>query len=790
MPIKSLESLLFESKLVHSSSISVLQNATIGIDVEHYLSRIYTFKKEQYLYGIGGAPSSLSAYINSDVKVFNEFNIRPIFVFPGLPITEEEQAAPKNRLTPQEQHLEATWARLNSKHSMITGPQFGYLGESFRLNLDPLPIGPMINDIVSLLIENGIDYIISPYNASFQLSYMYQNGLIDSIYGSTDTLLTMVDKFILGMEFQSKDFRYVDKQKVLTEFNLTERQFLDLSIMVGCSAQLRTFSNLPSLLTPNHMQPIQHLGYFRIALDIFFQYVNFKGTAPHDLLDYISTLNDPHLVNLYKRGHAAIKYMPVINSAGQVELFLTEMAKLGLVENNDIIHEQLADKNITDVGRPRIPSDLHSVISQRLPSEIYFYQSLGLIPIKLLEAITLGAYFVRTPLDLGGVQACKRLVSSTLFQTILDAQFNMLTLLLARYYQVKRIKVFYWFKEEPFELNSRQIPPVSDKLSNLNFVYDKSDKFQLKDFWKCVTSSSAITNTESSVNSQSLVATSFLRVLSLMGVVDEKGILSRYGQILLSFISNCSDISNGTIEQLLLIYILCLQEKDSLFNNDISLLSVPKSLKEDSTGQELSSEESQAIGLISRIFTLQKLNICPINYQGPISRSLLSFRSQVKFIQETIQHTLQVCLVDLIVREEKVKLETESKNDWYNIVAQIPFFDDLSNTLLGVMSEIFFEYCLRLKKSGKPNADCINGGRSHLLDTILQVGKPSYNINLNSVNSVSPLQFDLDFKAALQLWNYFRSFSQAMSEADVDIFTCDDMKVIEKADAIVRNFTE
>ena len=57
--------------------------------------------------------------------------------------------------------------------------------------------------------------MISPYDASFQLSYLYQSGIIDIVYGSTDLLLTKIDKFILGMEFQSKDFRFVNKNKVL-----------------------------------------------------------------------------------------------------------------------------------------------------------------------------------------------------------------------------------------------------------------------------------------------------------------------------------------------------------------------------------------------------------------------------------------------------------------------------------------------------------------------------------------------------------------------------------------------
>ena len=105
--------------------------------------------------------------------------------------------------------------------------------------------------------------MISPYDASFQLSYLYQSGIIDIVYGSTDLLLTKIDKFILGMEFQSKDFRFVNKNKVLKGLNLSERQFLDLCIIVGCGSNQR-------LSHYSRPYPISLLreGYAIIVVDI------------------------------------------------------------------------------------------------------------------------------------------------------------------------------------------------------------------------------------------------------------------------------------------------------------------------------------------------------------------------------------------------------------------------------------------------------------------------------------------------------------------------------------------
>ena len=81
--IKSLESFLFERGLVGSYAIEALNNCTLGIDVNHYVSRLLTNKREQYLDAIGGFPTSLKMYLESDLKIFKDFNITPIFVFNG-----------------------------------------------------------------------------------------------------------------------------------------------------------------------------------------------------------------------------------------------------------------------------------------------------------------------------------------------------------------------------------------------------------------------------------------------------------------------------------------------------------------------------------------------------------------------------------------------------------------------------------------------------------------------------------------------------------------------------------
>lgn len=783
---------------MNTSSIEILLNATIGIDVEHYLSRIYTYKKEQFLFGLGGVPSSLNSYIQSDLHVFKEFNIRPIFVLPGLRINSHQKSFTTNELSPQEQHIETTWNKLYSKHSTSSGSNFLYMNESFRLHSDPLPIRPMVNDLVQYFIENGIDYIISPYDASFQLSYLYQNGFIDSIYALTDVLLTKVDKFILGMEFQSKDFRFVYKLKVLNDMNLTERRFLDLSIMVGCSVQPETFSNFPPLPKANPMAPYSQLNYFRLALDLFYQYNAFCGGNAQDLYGYISGLGDRNLVELYLKGHAVVKYMPVMNSAGFVELYCNEMAKIGLAhlldfkETTELPKENeeslISDKREQDKKQQlRIPTEIHSIISQRLPPEIYFYQSLGLLPLKLLGAITLGKYHVRPPLESGLGDAYKKLITSDFRENSLDYQFNLVTQLLARYYQGKKIEVVYWFKDGKRELNSRIIPPIYSRLGHLNLTLDEAQPFTMSSFFKALPGAFTDKNNLLGANESSIIATGLLRGFSLVSIVSNEEILP-IGVILRKFVESHPMADDTTIQSLTLLLLLLKFDPASLFANDRNHPGVPRSFKDAGADLELTMEEADQVTLLSRVFSLQKFRINPINYQGPISRSLTYFRSQIKVIHDLILGSVQVAMVDLLSRNEKLKLQFQTREQWYNIIRQIPFFRDLNNTLLGVVCEIYYDRCIKLAKKGLSPEESAKSAKSNLMDTIFQVQNPSFNINLNSVNSVSQEQFVQDFGKGIEFWSHFKDLAKIASEEDPKLLSKTNLSVVMKTNELVKSY--
>lgn len=800
MPIKSLESFLFERKLTYTSSLDILSNSVLGIDAEYYLSRIYTFKKEQFLAAIGGVPSSLADYIYTDLQVFQEFNIKPLFVISGLPIQSQIVTYRQNELSPQEQHVDYIWNKLNSPaHTQ-------YLYENFRLYSENLPLEPMINDLIKIFIELGIDYLVTPYNASFQLSYLYQENLVDAIYGSTDLLLTKIDKFILAMEFPTREFRFVDKFRMLQEFGLNERQFQDLSLMVGCTFQPNTFPIFPP--TPKPVPNYPQLNNFKIGLDIVYQYMQFSGNNSN-LYGYILSLNDPKLTDLYMKGQTAIKYVPIINKQGYTELYNVEMAKFNLERDADfIIEDDLASASTSSAGTPnesnnnnkpttpsttkivaKIPANLHDIISQRLPPEFYFYQSIGLMPLKLLNSVTGGQFVVRPPLELGNSASFKKLLTSKFYLDNLDQQYNLITQLLARYYQVKKIKVKFWFRDE-IELNSRMMPTVSKRIGHL-FINEKLETFDLRTFFAQSLTGEYNTKEELKFKGD-LVSTVVLRTLFLYGIVDEKSQLSSIGQILEIFTRETAKIKKEELEHLVIILLLLKSQTLKLNEVNKEFPGVANQYKVVNSTYELNASEVTTINLISRVMSLKKFNSSPINYQGPVSRNLLNFRSHVEFINTTLLHTIECVLTDLVVRQEQnnIKLAYENKDEWLQLINQLPFFKNVNNTLMGIVAEIYFEVALKHQKTASTTTnEAATFATNYIADHIFQVANPSYNINVYGVNSTTADQMKTDLKDAVAWWKTFVGFIKVVNAVDKSL--CDDslLKGINDADEFVNQFS-
>ena len=725
MAIKSLEQFLFERGLVGTYPLDSLKNSTLGIDMTHYVSRILTVKKEQYLDAIGGFPNTLKLYLESDLKIFKEFNITPIFIFDGSlsqnnllnsghfnpndklqsnknannNTTSDNNTNKDNNNNTTDKELSLlqrnkAWTQWNN---LLTANQSNYIDQPPSPN-EPFHYYATIDsnryqqDLINYFIEHDIHYQIAPFQAWSQLAYLYSNNYIDSIYGPTDCLmLSGVNRFILGMEFPNNDFRYIDKNKILKDIGITLREFVDISMAVGNTLQ-------PLTLPPLQIYPKNKI--FEIALEMVLN----AGTNfyLYQLSNQVDSMTKTFLEQ-YQRGISHLKYMPVMLDSGKVDLYINDF-------EHSVTNKENKDKNKKEdhtMSLP-VPNDVHDFITQRLPNEYYFYKSIGLATGKLFNAITTGVYPEDAPLSGGSSDSYRKLVKDSVTD-FKNKELNLLTQPINRYFQMKQIKQINWFtNDNDTVLLNRTTPSIFDKLNHLIVKQDKEDlKFSISSFVKLLSESTDLAKDfiskdvlfPNSVpvekklnNSFDLLSTTLLRSLVQLEFFDydfDKKFLkpTRWGEILLKFNNDEMKIDSKYQENLLILLIF-LKTKVLDISKEFNP-PVHSALSDHTLGSY--PQESSYILLLTRVLTLFQVEQKPANYHGPIDKKTLIFQDHLTFIKENMNDMFESILVSSLTANEFNKLKFDNYEWQSEIVSKMPFKLNLPNVIMAIMWEFFLQ---------------------------------------------------------------------------------------------------
>ncbi|SCU94132.1 LAFA_0F20076g1_1 [Lachancea sp. 'fantastica'] len=737
MPIKSLESFLFERGLVGSYPIESLKNATLGIDVDHYVSRLLTSKREQYLDAIGGFPTSLKLYLESDLQVFQEYEITPVFIFSGSPVATQAEASghytaaaaeaaaaasnanlsgpvgsvsgsssrtPKEAVLAQRHKAWTQWTNLLSNNQSTYVDQPIPPTEAFRYNV-PLDTKRFQSDLIAYLISRGICYQVAPYSSWIQLAYLLQQGFIDAIYGPTELLLLgSVEKFILGMEFPNKEYRFVDSKRVLNDLRCSMEEFIDISMAVGNDLQ-------PYTLSPLGVYPSQQL--FEVALDmVLTSGTDFYAYQFVNPVKAESTL----LVSRYQKGVSALRYMPVLKEDGKVELFSAERSKDATSAGSDSTQSTPSSAGSSDV----IPSDVHDVVAQRLPHEYYFYRSLGLTSGKLLDALTTGVYAEEPPLDGGSSDSYRQLVKDSVEQ-FKNKEINQLTQPINRYYQIKPIKQVKWFApDDPVTLTNRATPPIFDRVNLLVVKTGNSElEFSISNFIstlngaqslsqsfvsKQVIFPNSVPSSEKLSTSFDLLATSFLRTLTLLEFFEfdpaNKSLKATpWGEILLSL--DLQKVDTQFAEPLFILLVFFKTQVLSLFQE-----TAPPTLSALSKATLRSyPKESSYILAITRVLSALKMDQKPSNYHGPVDRKTLVYRDHLDFIRENLNDLYETTTMSCLTAGEFDRLSLDNFGWQTTVVGAMPFKLSTPSTVLAMIWEFYLQKYLH---NGNSKSDAMS----------------------------------------------------------------------------------
>lgn len=288
----------------------------------------------------------------------------------------------------------------------------------------------------------------------------HPKSYIHAIYGPTDTLLYPgVDKLITSLDLTSAtpSFTFTSKRSILNDLGVNEDQFLDIGILVG-------FDHSPTF------PPNMHDQALKATVDMVKYYKS--GHAAVTAFAEHHGVKSTQYADQYARTRSMIKYSLILSSEGTVvplPLAITIPLTHGH-PNHHPHHPTAAD----------IPSDLHEIFTHRLPDEVYFYLSRGLLGPQALVWLTCGQIVEPPPLDNGETTEYKRFVKEVITDGQTGPRATALALISSvahTFWNNRKVMGNFWFEnppphgQKPVQHSSAQTVQLAERVAGWNVSY-------------------------------------------------------------------------------------------------------------------------------------------------------------------------------------------------------------------------------------------------------------------------------------------------------------------------------
>jgi len=263
-----------------------------------------------------------------------------------------------------------------------------------------------------------------------------------------------MDKLITALDLTSSNptFQYTSKRGLMQELGVTEDQFLDIGILVG-------FDHSPPF------PPTVHEQALKATVDMVKYYKS--GHAAVLVFSDHPAVKTIQYSDHYARTRSMIRYSLILSSDGTVLPLPLALTTHGHPNNHP--HPTAAD----------IPQDLHEIFTNRLPDEIYYYLSRGLLGPQALVWLTSGQIVENPPLDNGETTEYKRFVKEVITEGQTGPRATALALVSSvanSFWANKKVQGFFWFEpnvhnQKAIQHNSPQTAQLADRVTGWNVMY-------------------------------------------------------------------------------------------------------------------------------------------------------------------------------------------------------------------------------------------------------------------------------------------------------------------------------
>lgn len=292
-----------------------------------------------------------------------------------------------------------------------------------------------------------------------------------------------MDKLITSLDLISAtpSFSFASKRGLIADLGVSEDQFLDIGLLVG-------FDHSPPFPPTTHEQAL------KATVDMV-KYYKSGHAAVSAFVDH-PTVKSIQYPDHYARTRSMIKYSLIFTWDGQV-------MPLPLVVNTPSGHGHPSHHPHHPTAAD-IPADLHEIFTNRLPDEIYFYLSRGLLGPQALVWLTSGQIIENPPLDNGDTTEYKRFVKEVITDGQTGPRATALALISSvanAFWTNKKVIGYFWFEQpsshgqKPIQHNSIQTVQLAERVSGWNVTYTVVEE-ELRRQNVCMTSNNPILSSD------------------------------------------------------------------------------------------------------------------------------------------------------------------------------------------------------------------------------------------------------------------------------------------------------
>lgn len=653
-----------------SLPLSILKDATLGIEVDHFVSKVIGsghHKRDFLIKAVSAIPFSLENAVDSLVAALKSNGVHAVFVFSGLELASLDKPFTRHEIRNQ-QRLRA-WNLFDRTQGDLSSVVLDE-SDTSSLKLQQTYFRPLIQ----LFVNKGIEFMVAPYTSSAQLSYIIseENGYIDAIYGSSNCLLYKnTERLITYIDVRNGNFQCVNKKALLSELGFTHEQFVEAGIAVGGSDVNKvTFPPIEHLFN----QPMSPMSPFRAVVD----FVQVHSSISNAVVSFPDSHKSPSYADRFVKALACVQFQPVLKDSG----------KAGPINEEEL------------------PNNIHDMVGQRLPDEVLFYLSRGMIGPEMLNVLTSGVYLEDSPFDGGESKEYRDFINK--LQPLRSKILSFLNQALHRYYQYKNIKSIFWFDPGKEHFFDKINPPmyvqvgsswkVSDQVLQKKLNVDEKDisigsLLQLLDgasneyIQETVAKRSipqpvagGATSFQPALNTDTeVLANVYLRSLHAASYIGSDHKLTDWGKVLAAGIEK----SPSQAEQLMVILSLIKEGFLTGKEFDVAYSGGPKN------GTVKDREHSL---LVSRLAVAIDYRQKEPGYGGPVSRTLLAFQSLVSCQVQTYRWLFESVLVSLLANGDADRVNRKD-DEWSSLMKSFPFAK-VPSTVTGIATRLYLDEIL------------------------------------------------------------------------------------------------